>query len=125
MVTNGAGGDTEDSTLPSGIVAVCLLHLGIGALAVLGGLALFVFSPLMGTFAVFLGLILLALGYGLMNLRARAWRQTIAFHGIDTLIGVILLLGDGIKQISGPIISIAIILYLYSQRNFFLDDSER
>lgn len=109
--------------MPSGVVAVCLLHLGTGALAVLGGLTLFVFSPFMGAFAVFLGLILLALGYGLMKLRARAWRQTIAFHGIDIIVGLLLI--DGLKQISGPAISTAIIIYLYSQRNLYLNDSKR
>lgn len=123
MATIGAGRDTEESPMPRGIAAVSLLHLGFGALAVLGGLVLFVFSPLMAIFAVFVGLILLALGYGLMNLRAREWRMAIAFHGIDTLIGVILVLGDGIIQLSGPIVSISIILYLYSRRNLFLDDT--
>lgn len=124
MATIGAGSDTETSSMPRGIAAVSLLHLGSDALAVLGGLVLFVFSPLTGVFAVFIGLILLALGYGLMNLRAREWRMAIAFHGIDTLIGIVLMLGDGITRIIGSIVSISIIIYLYSQRNLFLDDTE-
>lgn len=123
MATIGADRDTDDSPMPRGIALISLLHLGFGALGVLGGIVLFVFSPLMAIFTAFFGLILLALGYGLMNLRAREWRMAIAFHAIDTLIGVILVLGNGIIQISGPIVSISIILYLYSQRNLFLDDT--
>ena len=125
MATDGVTTVTEDSSMPSGIAAVCLFHLGIGGLVVLGGLGLLVFSPLVGVFTVFLGLILLALGYGLMEFRARAWRRTIGFHTVDIIVGLILLLGDGIKQSVGIIISASIIIYLYSQRNLYLNDSGR
>lgn len=124
MATDNATTDTEDSSMPSGIAAVCLLHLGLGALGVLGGLALFVFSPFVGVFAVLLGLILLALGYDLMKFRARGWRRAIAFHAVDIIVGLILLLGDGIKQTIGVVISASIIIYLYSQKNLYLNDSE-
>lgn len=39
---DGATTDTEDSSMPSGIAAVCLFHLGIGALVVRGGLGMIV-----------------------------------------------------------------------------------
>jgi hypothetical protein len=124
MTTDSATTDTEDSPMPSGIAAVCLFHLGLGALVVLGGLALFVFSPFVAVFAVLLGLILLALGYDLMEFQARGWRRTIGFHAVDIVVGLILLLGDGLKQIVGVVISSTIIIYLYTQKNLYLDDSE-
>lgn len=114
--------DTERPSMPDGIVAVCLLHLGIGALAVLSSLLLLVLAPLVGVFTLFLGLVLLALGYGLMNLRAREWRGTIALHGIDILVSLLLI--DGLRRIVSPIISAAIIVYLYSRRDLFFDDSD-
>lgn len=123
MATETATADTEDSSTPTGIAVVCLFHLGLGALVVLGGLGLLVFSPVVGVFAVVLGLVLLALGNGLMEFRARAWRRTIAFHAIDVVAGLVLLLGDGVEQSIGIVVSASIIVYLYSQRNLYLTDS--
>lgn len=121
MATDNATPDAPDTTMPSGIVAVCLFHLGMGALVILSGLFLFVSSPIGGIFTVFLGLILLALGYGLMKFRVQEWRLTIVFHGIDVLVSLLWL--DGVKQVSAIIISMGIIIYLYSQRNLYLNSS--
>lgn len=123
MVTDGATTDAENHSLPSGIMAVCLFHLGIGALAVLGGLGMLVFSPLAGVFTVLLGLVLLALGNGLMALRRRAWRRTIALHAIDIVVGLSLI--DGLRPVIGVVLSSTIIVYLYSRKSFFIGDSER
>jgi hypothetical protein len=123
MATDSATTESENPSMPSGISAVCLFHLGIGALAVLGGLGSLVFSPFVGVFAVLLGLVLLALGYGLMELRRRAWRRTIAFHAIDIIVGLSLI--DGFERIGGVAISALIIVYLYSRKSLFIDGSER
>lgn len=121
MATDNVTPDAPDSTMPSGIVAVCLFHLGMGALVILSGFLLLISSLIGGIFTVFLGLILLALGYGLMKFRIREWRLTIIFHGIDVLVSLLWL--DGVKQVSAVIISVGIIIYLYSRRDLYLTSS--
>lgn len=122
MGTDNLTPDALDSTMPSGIVAVCLFHLGMGALVILSGLLLLASSLIGGVFTVFLGLILLALGYGLMKFRAREWRLTIMFHGIDVLVSLLWL--DGVQQVSAVIISAGIIIYLYSQKSLYIKHSK-
>lgn len=110
--------------MPNGAAVVCLLHLGLGVVVVLSGLVLLLSAPPVGVFAVSLGLVLLALGYGLMNLRAREWRWTIGLHAVDIVVGLVLLFGGGIEHVVGIAISSSIIVYLYSQRNLYLGDGE-
>lgn len=124
MATDGATADAEDAAMPAGVAAVCLLHLGLGAMALLGGLALFARSPPIGLLTVVIGCILLALGYGLMNLRARAWRRTLGFHGFDAVVGLVLLLGGEIDALVGIGVSLSVIVYLYLQKDRYLSDPE-
>lgn len=104
---------------PIGIIILAVLqllsalsYLGIGALAMMAGLAL----PLFGIIAMFLAAIFLIVGiiglilfYGLWTLKHWAWTWTL----IINILGVIFGIFDFMANWLSIIISVVIIIYLF------------
>lgn len=117
----------EDKQIPFGIVVVCLLQVVTGGWSALTGLALFatpgsILVSLLGAIIALLGGVLVVLTYGLWMFRSWAWGWTIVFHGLDIVVGIALLVLDQSDNFFGIVISTAIILYVYSRHDLYLDN---
>jgi hypothetical protein len=125
MGKDGVSTNFEEVSLPDGVKAVCLLHYGIGGLAVLLGVLLLVGNPVLGIVIAILGGLLVQIAQGLRSFHRSAWRNAITIHGIDIGVGLLLALANGIgEHLVSILISGTVIIYLYSQRHLYQNDSE-
>lgn len=98
MGTEGATTTSGNRSLPDGVIAVSLLHYGLGGLLVLVGVASLVGNPILGIIAAVLGGLFLQIGHGLRAFRRSAWRKAIVVHGIDLAVGLFLLASGGVGE---------------------------
>ena len=106
------------NTRPLGVTIIAIIVAIYGILAIIGGVLLLHVSATVGLISLVLGILELALAWGLWTLQKWAFWATVVLEALALLNGLLALSqGGGGDGIVGIIIALVVLIYLFADPN--------